>query len=174
MITILNTLLGIGTLTLAALTLVSIVLYVTNHQYIPTISKYSSTILRVILVGSVIGSLLYELVFGYTPCLLCWYQRMTLFPLAILVFTTTITQSRLLQKQVFIFSGIGLLFALFHNVIDIFPGAGPDVCGTGPSCLLRYVDVFGFVTIPFMSAVVLISVITFTLFARRYPQTSIV
>jgi len=173
MVEVFNTLLAIGILALGAFTLVTIVLMCLKHEGLSVISKHTSLILRVILIGCALGSLTYELVFGYSPCLLCWYQRMTLFPLAILVLTANIRTSRLLQRQVLILSSIGLLFALVHNYIDIFPG-GPDICGSGPSCLLRYVDVFGFVTIPFMSAITLLSVIVFTLVARRYPQPLVV
>lgn len=173
MVEIFNTLLAIGVLALGAFTLVTIILMCLKHDALSTISKYTSLILRVILIGCALGSLTYELVFGYAPCLLCWYQRMTLFPLAILVLTANIRTSRLLQNQVLILSGIGFVFSLIHNYIDIFPG-GPDICGSGPSCLLRYVHTFGFVTIPLMSAITLLSVIVFTLVARRYPQSVVV
>lgn len=174
MITIFNTLLALGTLALGLFTLITIVLLALKHESVSLLSKHSSTILRIILIGCAVGSLTYELVFGYSPCLLCWYQRMALFPLAILMLTANIRTSKLLQIQVLVFSSLGLLFALYHNFIDMFPGVGPDVCGTGPSCLLRYVNVFGFVTIPFMSAIVLISVIVLTLLVRRYPQSPLV
>jgi len=174
MVEIFNTLVATGTLLLGAFTVVTIILALTKHDFVHTISRYTNTLLRVILIGSAIGSLTYELVFGYSPCLLCWYQRMALFPLMILVLTANIRTSSLLQRQVIVFSSIGLVFSLYHNFIDIFPGVGPDVCGTGVSCLLRYVNVFGFVTIPVMSGIVLLSVLTLTLVARRYPQAPLV
>jgi len=173
MIELFNTALAIGILLLGAFSIVSLVLALTKHEFATVLSGYASLILRVILVGSVLGSMTYELVFGYAPCLLCWYQRMTLFPLAILVFTENIKTNKLLQKQVLLFASLGFAVSLFHNFIDIFPG-GPDVCGAGPSCLLRYVHTFGFVTIPLMSAITLFSVLVFTYIARRYPHGPIV
>jgi len=106
---------------------------------------------------------------------LCWYQRICIFPTAILLFTDDIRKSQLLQRQILILTGTGLLIALFHNYISLFPASGIDVCGTsGVSCLNIYVSEFGFVTIPFMSAVVLLSGVLITVIAMRYPQKNIV
>ncbi len=79
--------------------------------------------------------------------------------------------SRLLQNQILILSVAGFVVALFHTIIDIFP-TGLDVCGaTGPSCLMRYVYEFGYITIPVMSLTILAAGILLALVARRYPRT---
>lgn len=169
MVEFFSTTLALGALLIGIGTLVTIVLMVIKHPFAQTIADNSSFILQVILVGSILGSMTYELVFGYAPCLLCWYQRMAIFPLAVLVFTASIRNNKLLQTQVLWIASLGFLVSLVHNIIDIFP-TGADICGAGPSCLLRYVNVFGFVTIPLMSAITLLSVIVITVLARRYPQ----
>lgn len=166
---IINTTLSSGIILLGVAVILAGLALATNHPFAKTIAKYSSTILRVILVGAAIGSLTYEFLLGYNPCTLCWYQRMALFPLAILVFTANIKTSKLLQNQVLIFTGAGLIFSIYHNIIDKFPTLA-EVCGTGPSCLLRYVNGFGFVTIQLMAGITLLSILVVTLCAKRYPQ----
>ncbi len=166
-----NTASAVGILVLGAITLLTFVLLLLRHPLVARIAPYSSMILRVIFIGAALASLTYELVLGYTPCLLCWYQRMAIFPIAILLLTADIRGSALLRKQVLLLAAMGFIVALFHNYIDIAPN-GLDVCGAGPSCLLRYVNVFGFVTIPLMSGIVLFSGIVFTWTATRYPQLS--
>ena len=166
-----NTINALSVLLFGAFALVTLLVILARHSFGQFIARHTSLILRVIFVGAVLGSFTYEFVFGYAPCLLCWYQRMAIFPIAILLFTADIRKSALLRKQVIILASLGLLVALAHNYIDIVP-SGLDICGAGPSCLLRYVNVFGFVTIPFMSAVVLTCGIVFAVASKRYPHPS--
>lgn len=171
MIELFSTTLALGTLLLGAIALATAVLLFLKHPLASLVSRHSHTLVRSVFIGAMLGSMAYELIAGYTPCLLCWYQRITIFSIAILLFTADIRKSALLRKQVLILASLGLAVALVHNYIDIVPN-GLDICGTGPSCLLRYVNVFGFVTIPFMSAIVLFSGIVFTLASKRYPHPS--
>ena len=166
-----NTLNAVSILLFGVLALVGLIAMYARHSFADLIARHSNTILRVMFVGAVLGSFTYELVFGYTPCLLCWYQRIAILSITILLFTADIRTSVLLRKQVLILAGLGLSIALVHNYIDIVPN-GLDICGAGPSCLLRYVNAFGFVTIPFMSAIVLFSGIVFSLASKRYPHIS--
>lgn len=166
-----NTINAVSILLFGMLAFAGLIALYARHSFADLIARHSNSILRVMFVGAVLGSLTYELVFGYTPCLLCWYQRITIFSIAILLFMADIRTSVLLRKQVIILAGIGLSIALAHNYIDIVPN-GLDICGAGPSCLLRYVNTFGFVTIPFMSAIVLFSGIVFSLASKRYPHPS--
>lgn len=164
-----NTALSSGILLLGIATLVGAIALIANHSFAKYIARHASLILRVILVGAALGSLTYEIILGYSPCTLCWYQRMALFPLAILAFTANIKSSKLLQKQTLIFTGLGLVFSLYHNIIDRFPTAA-DICGAGPSCLIRYVNGFGFITIQMMAAITLLAILVTILCVRRYPQ----
>lgn len=166
---IINTFLSISILLLGLASIFGLISFFAKNSFAKLIAKHSSLLLRVILVGAALGSLTYELILGYSPCTLCWYQRMALFPLAILVFTANIKNSKLLQNQVLTIATIGFGFSLFHNIIDRFPSVA-DVCGTGPSCLLRYVNSFGFVTIQMMAGITLLSIITITLCAKRFSQ----
>lgn len=121
------------------------------------VAKKTPFILPSIFIASSIGSFIYEYGYGYAPCLLCWYQRLAIFGVAILATTANISTSALVRKQITIFSLFGIAVSLFHNFIDIFPSKGIDVCGVnGVSCLIRYVYEFGYITIPMMSLTVLV------------------
>ncbi|MDB5188837.1 MAG: disulfide bond formation protein [Candidatus Nomurabacteria bacterium] len=169
-----NTIIAIGTLILAVFLILLVVAWLTDNPLAAWIANHSSTILRIIFAGAVIGSLIYSNYFDYAPCLLCWYQRLCIFPIAILLFTADLRKNLLLQRQILLLSGAGFLIALFHNYITLFPASGIDVCGTnGVSCLNVYVNQFGFVTIPLMSAIVLLAGILITILAMRYPHDDI-
>ena len=163
--------------TLVALSIISIqiamvvflIIWIRKPELLSKIYEHSRIILLLIFIPSVLGSLIYEYRFGYEPCLLCWYQRIAIFSVAILSLTGDIRTNKLLQKQVIIFSLLGLLVAIVHNYIDIVP-TGIDICGAGPSCLKRYIYEFGYVTIPMMSLTVLLAGFLLALFTKKYKS----
>lgn len=163
-----TTLVAIGTIGIQILTAIFIILWATKSPFLSKIHERSNIILAIIFIGSALGSLIYEYGFGYEPCLLCWYQRIAIFGVALLSLTADIRKSRTLQKQVLLFSLLGLMIAILHNYIDLIPN-GLDICGTGPSCLKRYIYEFGYITIPMMSLTVLLagSVLSLSLLAKK-------
>lgn len=151
-----------------------IVAILTKSPLLPTIAHWATTILCILFTASVIGSLVYEHVFLYAPCVLCWYQRIAIFSIGILLFTGNLQKSALLRTQITIFAIAGGAVAIFHNILDIFP-LGLDVCGVnGTSCLVRYVYAFGYITIPVMSLTILVLALIFVYIAKKYPQASAV
>ncbi len=167
-----STILALATIALQIGIVVLIIGWVIKAPFVSTVARHAGVLIGTIFVGGVIGSFIYQYGFGYEPCLLCWYQRIFIIPIAILAWTAKLRTSRILQTQLLILSALGLLIALFHVYIDISPTAA-DVCGAGPSCLIRYVYEFGYITIPVMSATTLGAGFLLALLARRYPQSSI-
>jgi disulfide bond formation protein DsbB len=169
-----DTFVALGTIAIQIFIIVMIIAWIMKAPLAVWIAKNSTRILALIFISSTIGSFIYQYGFGYEPCLLCWYQRIAIIPIAILSLTGTLTKSSMLRRQIVILASIGFAIALFHNYIDIFPGSGLDVCGaSGVSCLMRYVYEFGYITIPMMSATVLLTGILLPLIAARYPQAAV-
>ena len=165
-----TTVLSLGIIGLQAGIVLFVVLWLTKSPVLNKIKNYSHIILSTIFIGSAFASLIYEYGFGYEPCLLCWYQRIAIFGIAILSLTSDIRNSKLLQKQVLIFSVLGLMVAILHNYIDLVP-TGLDICGSGPSCLKRYIYEFGYITIPMMSFTALLSGTVVSLFLLRSKES---
>jgi disulfide bond formation protein DsbB len=107
-----------------------------------------------------IGSLTFSEVFGWIPCMLCWYQRILMYPLVIITGMSIVRKDIAgIPLLVLPFSVPGALLALYHYLLiktDWFP---PPPCNTGVPCTVDYIDLYGFINIPFMSltAFVLIS-----------------
>lgn len=167
-----NTFVGLGIIALQIGILLFSFLWIKKSPLLKKVYPYVHIIIPFIFIGSAFGSLIYEYGFGYEPCLLCWYQRIAIFAIAILSLTGDVRNNKTLQKQIFIFSVAGILVALLHNYIDIFP-TGVDICGSGPSCLKRYIYEFGYITIPMMSLTVLLSGAILSVFSLRYPQSTL-
>lgn len=167
-----NTIAALGVIGLQIGIVVVIIGWVTKASFIKTIAQHAGLLVAIIFSSATLMSFVYQYGFGYEPCLLCWYQRIAIIPIAILGWTADLRKSTLLQTQLLVLSVAGFVVALVHVIIDVFP-TGTDICGAGPSCLIRYVYEFGYVTIPVMSATVLLAGILLTLLARRYPHPMI-
>lgn len=168
-----DTIAALGIIGLQIGIVVTIIGWITGASFVKHIARYSGTLIACIFTIAVTMSLIYQYVFGYEPCILCWYQRIAIFPIAISAWLTDIRKNSPFQKQVLVLATIGILIAALHVFVDMFPGAGVDVCGAaGASCLVRYVYQFGYITIPMMSFTVLASGILLALLAKRYPADS--
>jgi disulfide bond formation protein DsbB len=101
-----------------------------------------------------LGSLFFSEVMLFQPCVLCWYQRIAMYPL-VAIFLVGSYQS---PRSTFAFSFpivlIGWVIALYHNLLhyEIVPESASP-CMEGVSCSTVYINLFGFLTIPMMSFV---------------------
>jgi disulfide bond formation protein DsbB len=165
-----DTFVGIGVVAIQVFLVIAIISLITKSKPLYFIARHSTAILRIIFFGAVLGSVIYSEYFNYPPCILCWYQRLAIFPIAIILFTGSLKHF-LIRQQVLLFSILGFIVSAYHTYIDIFLPEGVTVCGAdGISCTARYVYEFGYITIPVMSFTVLLSGIIITLIAKRYPQ----
>lgn len=98
------------------------------------------------------GSLFFSEVLGLTPCVLCWYQRILMYPLVAILAVGILLRDRSIRLYVLPFSVLGLAFAAYHNLLyfRLIP-EGATQCVLGVSCTTRYFALLGFVDIPLMS-----------------------
>lgn len=95
------------------------------------------------------GALFIGEVMGRTPCLLCWYQRAFMFPLAIILGVACYSGDGAVWRYALPVAGVGLLISLYHNLL--FWGVIPEdiqPCGVGPSCSSADLNLIGFIPIP--------------------------
>lgn len=115
-------------------------------------------------VVTTLGSLYYSEIAHFTPCKLCWYQRIAMYPLAVLLGIATFRRDRNIRIYVIAQCAIGAAIASYHTFIQAFPPeGGTSFCTLDAPCTERYVWEFGFVSLPFMalSAFVLIATLMF-------------
>ena len=97
------------------------------------------------------GSLFFSEALGWPPCVLCWYQRILMYPLTLILAIGIWRRDRGLHLYVLPFSIIGAFVSLYHYLLiktDWFP---PPPCAAGIPCTVDYLDWFGFINIPFMA-----------------------
>lgn len=117
------------------------------------------------------GSLYYSKVQGYVPCELCWYQRIVLYPFAVILAIAAWRRDSSIRIYAIPVLCIGVVISVYHSWIQWFPPAsGTSFCTTDTPCTLKYVDEFGFVTLPFM-ALSAMAVIIALLSISRYDDS---
>jgi len=115
-------------------------------------------------------SIFFSSVLGYQPCVLCWYQRICLFPLILILPAGLFpTFDRSVIKYALPLSIAGGLTAFYHSLL--YAGIIPESiqpCSKGVSCTEKYFELFGFVSIPMLSFLAFsIVVILLTILKRR-------
>ncbi len=116
------------------------------------------------------GSLYFSEVVGFAPCLLCWYQRIAMYPLVAVLGVAFLRKDPSVWRYALPLSLIGFIISVYHVVIQLQPALEAGSCGSGPPCSGRYVAVFGFVSIPWMAGGAFL-LITGLLLAVRQSET---
>jgi disulfide bond formation protein DsbB len=106
---------------------------------------------------SMVGSLFFSEVLKYPPCVLCWYQRICMYPLVSIIAIALIKKAHDVRWYVLPLSIAGLLIALYHNLLyyKLLPESTAP-CIRGVSCTTKFIEWFGFVTIPLLSLIAFI------------------
>jgi disulfide bond formation protein DsbB len=120
---------------------------------VAVLEKYGLLFAFLITAGAAVASLYYSEIVGWAPCTLCWYQRIFIYPSAVVLGIAW----RRNDRQIYRYAGplllIGATIALYHYLYQNFSFI-PTVCRIdGASCKQDYVRAFGFVSIPLMSLV---------------------
>ena len=98
------------------------------------------------------GSLYLSEVSGFTPCTLCWYQRILMYPLAGLLALGIMRRDNHLPHLVLPFSLLGQGVSVYHFLLQKTQMFGaPSSCGVGVTCTTVWIDWFGFITIPLLA-----------------------
>lgn len=106
------------------------------------------------------GSLYYSEVVGFEPCRLCWYQRIAMYPLTVVLGIAAVVRDVGVRRYVVPVAGLGLAVSAYHVLIQRIPSlASSASCSAEAPCTAAYVSEFGFVTIPVMAGAGFLAVI---------------
>ncbi len=99
-----------------------------------------------------LGSLFFSEVMKFPPCTLCWYQRIAMYPLVVILIVGLVLKDKKIPFYVLPLSIIGFIIASYHNLLyyNLIPHS-IEPCAIGVSCTTKFIEWFGFVTIPLLS-----------------------
>jgi len=117
---------------------------------------------------STTGSIFFSYVMEFVPCVLCWYQRICLFPLVLILAAGLFPVDKSVVKYALPLALAGWLTALYHSLL--YSGIIPEKiqpCTQGVSCTEEYINLFGFITIPMLSLLSFSTIIALLLILQR-------
>jgi disulfide bond formation protein DsbB len=121
---------------------------------------------------STAGSLYLSEVAGFVPCALCWYQRIAMYPLVVILGVAAVRGDASVRRYAVPVAVIGALISVWHIGVERIPGMPSGACSLDVPCSLIYVERFGFVTIPVMALAGFVAIITLLLvYAGRGTTT---
>ena len=99
-----------------------------------------------------LGSLYYSEHAGFVPCELCWYQRIVMYPLVIVLGVAWLRRDVQVWKTVLVFVVIGAPLSLYHWLVERVPAfAESSSCSVTVPCTAPYFEKLGFVTLAWMA-----------------------
>jgi len=105
-----------------------------------------------IALGSTLSVLFIGEIMGQTPCVLCWYQRAFMFPLAVILGIACFRMDGTVWRYGMPLAVIGAAIAIWHTLV--FTGVAPtalEPCGQGPSCSSENMTIFGGLPLPLLA-----------------------
>lgn len=160
-----STVLSVLVLLLGATTILSILSYFFSPTTRAFVSRVSYTTwlqcIAFFATLATLGAVTYQYVYLTPVCVLCWWQRIFMFPLEIIILITLWTKAKMNHLIVGLMAAIGLPISAYHYYghYQKYVAGNPFLlpCSTNPlepSCSNSPIVTFGFITIPFMALVV--------------------
>ena len=136
------------------------------------VHKYVLELLFWGVMAAVIGSLVYSNIIGFPPCDLCWYQRIFMYPQAIILFMAMRRKDKSVIDYLVPLSILGAIIALYQSFVQWGFSFGSILACTanGGECAKVYVKEFSYITIPFMSFSVFMYIIVLKFIYYRHNK----
>lgn len=138
------------------------------------IARYGILFGFIVALTAMSGSLFYSEIAGYQPCVLCWYQRICMYPQVLLLgIALWKRKDKAIIDYSIALSSIGALIAAYHYLVQIgiVEGVACGVAGYSVSCAKIFVLVFGYIGLPIMALTAFLLIIISLLFVKLNKQS---
>ncbi len=116
------------------------------------------------------GSLYFSEVADFIPCTLCWYQRIAMYPLAVILLVAAIRRDRAVRWYVGPVAAVGAVISTYHYLVEWFPSLeSGGVCAVSVPCTVPWFRQFGFVTLSLMALCGFVAILVLAV-AGRPPR----
>ena len=115
------------------------------------------------------GSLYFSESANYIPCTLCWYQRIAMYPLVLILGIAIFRRDISVRIYAIPLAAVGAVIATYHWFLERFPELDYGACSSGIPCTQKWFEEFGFVTLPFLALIAFLLIITFLLIPALRP-----
>ena len=135
-----------------------------------TVAEAAPRLAALVAVGATLGSLYFSERAGFVPCELCWFQRIAMYPLAVILTIAAIRRDDDIRVYALPVAAVGLAIAVYHVQLQWFPDQS-SFCEVTNPCSGRWVEAFGWMTIPQMAAIAFTAIIGLLAVAHPHHPT---
>lgn len=169
----LNYFLGLGALLLNLVTIAVLTVYFLRgrdpfRDIAGSVARWGLVIGFLAAFGAAAFNVYYSDILGVEACYWCWWQRIFLYPQAIL-FAMAMWREKYEAAAIdfsLALSVIGAGIAIYHHALQMLPGSGLPCPAVGVSCSQRILFEFGYVTYPWMALSVFAFLVVVMLIVR--------
>jgi Disulfide bond formation protein DsbB len=106
------------------------------------------------------GSLYFSEVARFTPCTLCWYQRIAMYPLVVILGVAIVRRQRRPPTGTLALAAIGAAIAAYHVALEWVPSLDTGACAVSAPCTLVWFRVFGVLSLPTLALTAFLLILT--------------
>lgn len=117
------------------------------------VARGAPVIVAAMAVGATLGSLYFSEVADFVPCTYCWWQRVAMYPIAVITSLALAFRDRWILRYSLALGSIGLAISIYHIQLQIFPDQSSNSCDLTSPCTAKWVEALGFMTIPQMAGI---------------------
>lgn len=118
-----------------------------------------------------LGSLYYSEVAHFVPCKLCWYQRIGIYPLAVVLLLAALRRDRAVRFYAIPVAAISAVISTYHYQLERFPNQASPSCSVEAPCTVVWVWRFHYISIAMMALSAALLIIALLWAAGRGDHT---
>lgn len=163
-----------GAIVLILSTAIIFIASYSSHKNALKITDFFVTHSKLLILGAslmaIVGSLIYSEIFKFEPCVLCWWQRIFIYPVFIISLVSILKKDKNPFQYINPLMWLALVTSLYHNYLITVAGkTNAFLCdpGTAGACSDRYVEVLSVIDIPFMALSIILFVLTLSFISAK-------
>lgn len=177
----LNVFLGFGAIALQILSVVALFLLFfvsknkARNKFLDYLDKHFLILSFLISLFASVFPLVYSEIINFLPCVLCWWQRVFMFPTLFLFGTALWDRDRKVIRYAASLLSIGFLISAYQNFFYYFGETSNLPCdASGVSCYQHLVSEFGgYISIPMLALTAFFALLTLLAVAHFYPKNKV-
>lgn len=132
-------------------------------NFLDAVAPSALSLAALVSVATMTGSLYFSEIANYTPCKLCWYQRIAAFSLALVLPGIAWKRNTKASSHLLVLPAAGMIVSTYHWVIEHYPSLKSSSCEVTAPCTAIWFEKFGFLTLSSMAWISFATTITLIL-----------
>jgi disulfide bond formation protein DsbB len=120
-------------------------------ELLAAVQPVALVVAAAVAIVATLGSLYYSEVANFPPCRLCWFQRIGMYPLAVILPIAAWRRDRSVRWYALPLAVGGGLVSVYHVLIERYPSLESGSCDPTNPCSIIWVERLGYLTIPTMA-----------------------